>query len=103
MVGNSPENISRPALDDIVKIAVSAEYGKYVALKFGLFGGNEDAVREAYGEYIAGREIGEPLVEKAETKFFRLTGFSASDIYKKAQQAHLQLEQKNVMRPLDNQ
>lgn len=97
MAGNSPENKKRPrvTVGDIVIIKKSDEQGEYVALKFGLFGDKEEAVRQAYAEYIAGIQIeSEALAEQGESRFLTLTGCSASDVYNKAQERWHELRQR---------
>ncbi|MCX6791773.1 MAG: hypothetical protein NT149_01920 [Candidatus Gottesmanbacteria bacterium] len=99
MAGNSPEDEKRlpVTVDRIVQTKKSDEQGEYVVFKFGLFGDKEEAVRQAYATYIAGIQISEALAEQGESKFFRLTGCLASDVYNKAQERWHELRQRIYM------
>ena len=99
MVGNSPENKKRPpvTVDSIVQTKKSGGQAEYVVLKFGLFDDDEEAVRQAYADYIAGIQIeSEALAGQGESRFLTLTGCLASDVYKKTQQTWFELGRKHV-------
>jgi hypothetical protein len=79
-------------VDRIIQIARIGRSGEYVMLNFSLFGEKEEIVKTTYSEYLgAVQSKNEALTQQVESKFLKLTGCSAPELYIKARQTWFEL------------
>lgn len=82
-------------VDRIVQTERFGRHAEIVVLKFELFDGKEDEVRQLFNNYMSAIQAGnDPYARQIDTKFLALTHFSAADINVKRQERWGQLAEK---------